>query len=290
MPIPLPLIVLDEVMLPSSDTELGLEPEELERLTRAGCDAGTPVVVACRVPGSARPTRLEQRASGPGELAPAVLVGEAELIPATPDDPNARLALRGCSRARLGALTADGEGWRAEVEGWPYDPAGVTAEAASELAVRFYRVLLATRPLESGDAAELVKSVDEPVGEIVEAGNSTQRLLLLADYLFEQPDVRFQVLTADTLEEVEAVVGDALELIEQGFPGGPGLAREPLRRYITARGLGDLARGATIVSALADVLQPTPARKERLVAAVAAVVGAQAELDAALAQLFKRSS
>ena len=61
----LPLIVLDEVMLPGADTEVGLEPDEVAQLTAAWGDdgGGAPVLVACRAPGHPTPTRLEQRAS-----------------------------------------------------------------------------------------------------------------------------------------------------------------------------------------------------------------------------------
>lgn len=251
----LPLVVLDEVMLPGAATEVGLEPKEARWLEARQPGGGAfAVAIGCREPGKKAPTALEQKASGsPGPLAPAVLLGEGMLLPPDEVDPSPRLALEGATRGRLVSVEPDGDGWRAAVAPWPLEKGALDPEEVSTFVRRFYRALLSSR---SGDAGEIRLEVERPVADLEGAPTAVTRLVLLADYLFERPDVRLQVLVAESAAEVRDLVADALDLVEEGLPKGEGPAKDALRSWLQAvsrEGVTEMARTARVLRALAPV-------------------------------------
>ncbi len=284
----MPLLVLDEIMLPAAATEVGLDPAEL-RFLAAALDGGCgPVAVATRPPGGSAPTSMEQRAAGhPGELVPAVLAGVGTLIEPSDDDPTPRLALDDLSRARLGDVTADGDGWRASVEPWPIDTSRLDTDEVDELRRRFFRALLATR--EADGAPE---QLERPVLELVDARDAMQVLFLLADYLYERPDVRLQVLVAEGSDDVSGPVADALELIEAGAPAGDRALRNAIGAWVgqvSETRLPELARIGTVLSTLLEVSGGQAQHVEEARAIAADLEALEARLDKLVGRALKPS-
>ncbi len=288
----LPLIVLDEIMLPGADTEVSLDPDEARFLAPLleGAGGTAAVVVACRPPNAPRVTAMEKRAqAGPGPLVEAALVGEGTLRPPTDDDPHPALAISSTSRVRLRETEARAGGFMAGVDPWPLAAGEVEAAQVDALVRRFYRILLATRG-DALDAGGLREAVEGPIGELEAARGPAQRLLLMSDYLFERPGMRHEVLMAEGAAEVRDMVEDALELMEQGFPPGPGLVRAPITAYlqeVAGAGLADLARTARVLGAVAPLLEPSPDALEQLRALVADLTAAQERFDRLTAKLLK---
>lgn len=259
----LPAILVDEIMLPGATTEIVLEPAEVAFLSRMGDpDEGAPltVIVAARHPDHSAPTTLEMRSSGnPGVLADAWLVGQGTILPRGDDEPHERLLLEGTSRLRANCLTADGEGWTGEVAPWPLQSGDVEPGQVADLLARFYGVLLAST---TADMDDLASRIERPVDELEGTQNPVMRLMLMADYLFERPDVRHAVLMAEGADTVRDMVADAIELLEAGLPHGARVIRSTLQAYLQDRaqaGLADLARTARVLGAVAPLLDVTDA-------------------------------
>ena len=256
-----PLVILPEVMLPGSATEVGLEPEEATFLARlAGERTSFPVAVACRPAGYVALTQLGAPAhgpQGPGPLIEAALLGEAVILEPDEEEPTPRLALEPTARTRLAGVEETPGGWLARTAPWPYARAEqLDADAVLASTRRFYRALVVTR---GEDEAGLQEALEGPITELEAAGSPLRRLLLMADYLYERADVRQLILVADGADEVQGLVEDALELLERGTPPGKGAVRGPLRAYFAASardGLGSLTRPAAVLRALAPLLDP----------------------------------
>lgn len=280
----MPLLVLDEVMLPAAATEVGLDPSEIRHLAGALTDGFGPVAVATRHPDAPAPTALEQRVAGnPGRLVPAALAGLGTLIEATDGDPSPRLALDELSRVRLVNVAPDGDGWRATIEPWPIDTAGLDTAAAHALRQRFFRALLVTREPEAPS-----DQLERPVQELVEARGALQILFLLADYLYERPDVRLQILLAERVEDIVGPVEDALELIDAGVPRGDRAPRAALRAWIgdiSETRLPELARIGTVLATLLEV----SGGREPHVAEARAIASELGALQARLDKLVERA-
>ena len=280
-----PLLIIDEIMLPVATTEVGLDLRESRHLTAALPDGVGPVAIGAREPGRPAPTALEQHATGPGELVPAALLGEGCLLEPDERDPVPRLALEGPTRVRVLAVHPDGEGWQAEVEPWPVDRAGLDAEAIAPLRRRFYRALLASLdPEELGDGAD---ALERPVDELETTDDPLRALLLIADYLYERPDVRRAMLVADDASSIVGAVEDALELLETGRLGGERAIHAALGEWIRALGsdrLPALGRAAKVLSALVGVVDGGERVAEEARAVVADLASLQRRLDKLLDQ------
>jgi hypothetical protein len=263
----LPLIVIDEVMLPGPGTELGLEPAEVAFLRadfRAGVDLFVPVAIGCRREVARGKTRLERR-EGPGELCPAVLIGEATILEPSEGDPAARLQVAETRRARLERWETKGQGLVAYTVPWPLTSDPEVEGRVDGLCLRFFRMLLATRSTSEG----IRPQIEEPVGEITQAPSPALRLMLLADYLFEQPTARLAALEAEGVGELADQVGDALEILESGAQGSSSAVLAALGEWLRAaqrEGVGGLARVAEVLVALAPLVDPGEASLKRLMA------------------------
>ena len=288
----LPLIVLDEIVLPGPmSTEVLLDPDERAFLERwlghgdAPLSRDIVVAIAFRAPDESATSRSDG-------LLEAVVVGDGKLEPATPADPEFRLALGSPTRARLVTFEAEAGGGMSEIAPWSYErdepgpggDANISAGEISELLRRFYRLLLVSR---SQSRLAPPQHLEDLVFELEEAESDTQRLLLMADQLFERRDVRAGIVTADTLVEVRDIVSDALELMEQGLPRTKGAIRQSLASYVACRGAGDVARSALVLRTLAPLLEPSPQLLEQLDSALEAIQASQIRLDRLVTRLLK---
>lgn len=296
MAVEFPLIVLDEVMLPGADTEVGLDPEEASQLAAAWGDAGggAPVVVGCRAPGHAVPTRLEQRASGtPGQLMAACLVGEGHLSPPRDDDPAPRLTISRPTRQRLEDVRRTDAGWVARCSPWPLTLGELTAEDVAALTNRFLRVLLATRNSDpaSDEPDGAMEQLEQPIADLVAAPSDAIRLLLLADYLFEEPGVRAAVLSAADASVVHDLAASALELAERDVGHSPGALRGPLATYLRAASEGPVAqlgRAASVLTALTPLVSEDAATLEAARQLAADLADVVARFERLAVKLAKR--
>jgi hypothetical protein len=282
----LPLIILDEIMLPGTTTEVGLDDGEARALLARGADeTGTTVAVACRVPGKPAPTRLEQRSSGsPGELLEAVLIGVGVVVPADEAEPTARLLLERVTRARLGAVAAKGDGFEAAVTPWPVTRGASDGALAQALGARFYRALLSARAEGEPGGRE---QVEKPVLEVSRTSDPIEALFLMADYLFDDPAARQNVLMAAEGHAVAGWVGSMLDAIESSLPAGAGTLRQGMEGWLgdaSREGLGGLADTAEVLSVLAPMLGPD----EALLAETREVVQATKDLQARFDRLAER--
>src|SRR5690606_17685473 len=133
-------------------------------------------------------------------------------------------------------------GFMVGIEAWPLPADGLDAEEVASLTQRFFRVLVATR--NQGHGQTVRTQLEEPIAEVEAARGPAQRLVLMADYLFERAPMRRDVLVAEHAGEVRDMVADALDLMEQGLPQGPGAVRGPMRAYLqeaAGQGLADMA-------------------------------------------------
>ncbi|MEZ4268160.1 MAG: hypothetical protein R3F39_17495 [Myxococcota bacterium] len=282
----LPLIIIDEIMLPGTTTEVGLDDGEARALMARGADEmGTTVAVACRVPGAPVPTRMEQRSSGsPGPLMEAVLIGVGLVVPADELEPTPRLLLERVSRARLGEVVAKGDGFEAMVTPWPVTRGGSDEALAKTLGARFFRALLAARAEGEPGGRE---QVEKPVLEVSRTSDPVEALFLMADYLFNEPEARKSVLLAEESHAVAGWVGSMLDAIESGLPAGPGTVRRGMEGWLgdaSREGLGSLADTAAVLLALAPLCEPS----DELLAETAAVVEASKALQARFDRLAER--
>ncbi len=280
-------IVLDEIMLPGPGGDVGLEPSEASFIAGSGADGDIEipaVALVCRVPGRPAPTALEQRAKGsPGELSTAALLGSGVLWPATEDDPAPRLALEETTRVKLETIEATEGGWQATITPWPYERTAL--EGVGELVQRFYRALLVTR---DPDPIGLREQLERPIQELEAAEDDLTRLLLLADYLFDSPHARSAVLVAAQASEVYDLVGDALQLIEEGLPTGAHVVRPAIKAYLHAvsqEGLGQLGSTAAVVAAVAPSLQPSERDARALTDLLNDIADVQGRFDALITRL-----
>jgi hypothetical protein len=282
----LPLIIIDEIMLPGTTTEVGLDDGEARSLLARGAgEAGTTVAVACRVPGLPAPTRMEQRASGsPGPLMEAVLIGMGIVVPADEHEPTPRLLLERVTRARLGEVTAKADGFEAVVTPWPVTRGSSDEAFARTLGARFFRALLAARAEGEPGGRE---QVEKPVLEIARTADPVEALFLMADYLFNEPDARKSVLLSAESHAVAGWVGSMLDAIESGLPAGPGTVRKGMEGWLSdasREGLGGLADTAAVLAALAPLCEPS----EELLAETAEVVAAAKALQTRFDRLAER--
>lgn len=273
-------------MLPGTTTEVGLDDAEAQALLARGAgEAGTTVAVACRIPGLPAPTRAEQRASGsPGPLVEAVLIGMGIVAPADEYEPTPRLLLERVTRARLGEVTAKGEGFEAAVTPWPVTRGDSDAAFAKTLGARFFRALLAARAEGEPGGRE---QVEKPVLELVGTADPVEALFLMADYLFNEPTARKHVLLSVGSHTVAGWVGSMLDAIEAGQPAGSGAIRKGIEGWLgdaSRQGLGGLAETATVLAALAPLCEPS----EELLAETAAVVEAAKALQGRFDRLAER--
>lgn len=276
-------------MLPGTTTEVGLDEGEARTLiARGAVDAGTTVAVACRVPGSAAPTRMEQRASGsPGPLLEAVLVGMGVVLPADEHEPTPRLLLERVSRARLGAVSPKDDGFSASVTPWPVTRGPSDEALARTLGARFFRALLAARA--EGDT-EGREQVEKPVLELSRTTDPIEALFLMADYLFDEPTARKNVLLAAEGHAVAGWVGSMLDAIESGLPAGPAAIRRGMQAWLedaSREGLGGLGDTATVLAALAPLCSTDAALLEETRAVVEATQALQTRFDRLAERLLK---
>lgn len=286
----LPLIVLDEIMLPAAATDLALEPGEVRYLQdRHHAKEGEPfaVAIAMREPGARAPLAIESRAAGPGALLGTALVGEATLVPASAEDPLPKVSITSTTRARLLGTDAEGEGWIGSVEGWSYASEGFESGAVGEIVSRFYKVLLATR----GEHVDGIREqIEDPVHEIESAEGALHKLLLVADYVYERPDMRQALLEAEAAQQLVELVIDALDILEQGVPTGPGHLRQPISLYLqegAGRGIADLAKTAQVLRVLGPLMKPEPRVAEELEAVADELAGLERRFDKLIVKLLK---
>jgi len=260
MPRDIPLLILDEVVLPTSETEVGLSDPERHALMQAlGPDGGLAGIVA-RPPGAPAPTSLERKAApdSPGAIMRACIFGTARVAAPDANDDTFRLQVTDILRGHLqDVMPASSDAiWRAHVETAPLLGEFPEEVTLAGLRDRFLRLLLATRDLDANPAA-MRQQLGRPLRELRAVDGDVRQLWLLADYLFEQPSVRVALMQANELEFLAHTVADALELAETGMPLNPKALARPLVRTIATASedattsLGDLGH---IVAALAPLV------------------------------------
>ena len=152
-------------------------------------------------------------------------------------------------------VAATAGGWEAAATSWPIEAAGVPAADVEALASRFYRALLVSR---GADSEGIRAQVEGPISEI-EARRDlpVERLMLLADYLFDSGQSRqASLLVADGAELCDQVT-DALDLLDTGLPGGRRAVGESLRVYLQEAaedGLGSMTRAAHVLRAVTPLV------------------------------------
>lgn len=285
----LPLIIIDEIMLPGTTTEVGLDESEAQALlARGGGEAGTMVAVACRVPELPAPTRMEQRASGsPGSLVAAALIGMGVVMPADEQEPTPRLLLERVTRARLGEITATADGFEAAVTPWPVTRGPSDEAFAKTLSARFFRALLAARAEGEPGGRD---QVEKPVLEVTRTADPVEALFLMADYLFNEPAARRRVLLSGESHAVAGWVGSMLDAIEFGQPAGPATVRRGIEGWLgdaSRDGLGGLADTAAVLAVLAPLCEPSEELLTETAEVVEAAKALQARFDRLAARLLK---
>lgn len=215
-----PLIIVDEVLFPGVETEVDLSAEEqrnLRALTPQGDQLG-PVILASRLPGSPRPTRMETRTtSDPDRLIGAAIMGMATLQSSDDPEGGAKLVVAENLRVRIRGAEQTEHGWLAGFEAWTLDMSEVTGERLTAAKEQFYRVLLGTRDVEARGRRE---QLETPISELESTEEARLRLWLLADYLFDDASLRTRIVTmssgSEILESLEATLATYSEKVNLG--------------------------------------------------------------------------
>jgi hypothetical protein len=284
----LKMVLLDEIMLPGTASDVWLEPAEATFI--GGADAGDDleipaVLMVCREPGTTAPTALEQKVKGsPGPTLDAALLASGVLFGERGVDAPPRLALAELTRVKVDSIESADGGWIATVSPWPYERSDLSA--LRDLLKRFYSALLVTLG-EGGGAVQ--EQLQQPVKELEGAEDDFTRLFLLADYLFDSATARRAVLEAPSTQFVHEMVSDALELIGEGLPKGPKAVRPGLLAYIedaSSKGLDQLHDIVTVLTALTPLLNPTEREQADLASLGADISEVQARFDALVTRLL----
>ncbi len=299
MPRNIPLLILDEIVLPTAETEVSLSDAEHRALDSALGGQGAIAAIVARPPGSSPPTSLERKAapSSPGPIMRACVFGNARLLAPDGAEPGARLHIGDILRGRLVDVTPNADSdaiWRATVEPWGLEgdlPEGV---GITDLRRRFLRLLLGTRDLDA-NATSLGRQLGRPLRELSATGADTSQLWLLADYLFEREDVRVSLLQADELEFVAHTVADALELAETGLQLSSRALARPFAATVAAASadtvdrLSDLSHiiDAFAPLVMADRDQKLSQEAERIADSAAALAS---DVDRLVTRLVKAST
>ena len=284
----LKMVLLDELMLPGTASDVWLDPAEATFLGGAEADQELEipaVLVVCREPGSAVPTALEQKVQGtPGPTLGAALLANGVLYPQRAADSPPRLALADLTRVKVESIEATVGGWTANVSPLPYERTDLSA--VRDLLKRFYSALLIT--FADGEGA-VQEQLEQPVKELEGAEDDFTRLFLLADYLFDSPEARRAVLEAPSTQLVLEMVSEALEFISEGLPKGPKAVRPGLLAYLedaSNEGLGQLHGMAVVLEALAPLLNPSERERKEIAAVCADITSVQERFDAIVTRLL----
>jgi hypothetical protein len=282
------MVLLDEIMLPGTASDVWLEPAEAAFIGGAGVDEDLEipaVLVVCREPGATTPTALEQKVNGhPGATLDAALLASGVLFAQRDADAPPRLALAELTRVRVERIEAIAGGWTGTVSPWPYERSELSDVKA--LLQSFYSALLVT--FAEGEGA-LQEQVEQPVKELESAEDDVTRLFLLADYLFDSPTARRSILEAPSTQMVQEMVSDALELIAEGLPRGPKAVRPGLLAYIeeaSRTGLGQLQGIVTVLLALSPLLNPSDRERADLATLCTDITEVQDRFDALMTRLL----
>ena len=282
------MVLLDEIMLPGTASDVWLEPSEATFIggSQLADDVEVPaVLVVSREPGSPVPTALEQKIAGsPGPTLKAGLLASGVLFAQRSAEAPPRLALAELTRAKVDNIEATDGGWLGTFSPWAYERTDLSG--VRSLLQDFYAALLVT--FGSGEGA-VQEQLEQPVKELENAEDDFSRLFLLADYLFDSAPARRAILEAHTTQSVQETVADALELIGEGLPKGPKAVRPGLLAYIqdaSKEGLGQLHGVATVLEALAPLLKPTDKEQAELSALCHDISDIQSRFDTLLTRLL----
>lgn len=297
MPRNIPLLILDDVIIPTSETEIGLSEAESEALRARLSDEVGIVAIVSRPPGHPPRTTLERKIApqDPGPIMRSCIFGNGRVLAPDGEDPTARLQLTDILRGRLQDVSPGPESkssdsedetpadvWSADVEPWSLEGAIPESLDVDELHSGFLRLLLATRDLEASPEA-IARQLGRPLRELENTSGPSARLWLLADYLFERPTMRAALLQSETAEALAMTVSDALEVAQTGIPVGPRQLAAPLAATVIASSKGpvaaleDLAR---IVQTYTPMVVTDDERSDKLEAEARAIAETAASLAA----------
>ena len=229
----IPLIIVDETLLPGGDTEVVLDAEEQLFLRNQAAGSGGelgPVALASRLP----TTRLEMRGQDTTDarLLAAILVGNGALEASHPEDDSARLLVEAPLRGRLTDVTEVEGGWLAAYEPWPLAMDGLDSVRLNGLCDRFLRLLIATTQVgEEGSHARLTT----PFRDLTTDATAEDRVWRLAEYLFDAQVLRRTLLTRERAEDIVAIVEDALVAVDAAATDDVRVLKIPLAAYVQDR-------------------------------------------------------
>ena len=250
-------LLLEDVLLPRTTGELGLESTEASFITGSDADMDVEVPALVLAYRARDASGVDRMSADTGAVLRAGLLVSGVFWPARHDELPPRLALGATRRVRLETLTGPAGEQVATFTPWPYRDTDL--EDIQALVMRFYRVLLTSR---DGDEDGLVTQIEEPIGELEAAADPLTRLLLLGDYLLATPEARTAVLTAESARDVVTIVEDTLSMIEGELPSNIKAVRQGIAAYLNAIGAGEgerFLKSTQVLGALAPLLEPPKA-------------------------------
>jgi hypothetical protein len=174
----------------------------------------------------------------------------------------------------------------AAYESWSLDLTDVDAQVVEEAQTRFYRVLVGTRDPETEGQRE---QLEKPIAELEATDGLRHRLWLIADYLFDDPDVRARLVTSETGGDLLAHVTTALNELDGVV--GTGAIRKAVSAYLRDASEGpvqDLADIAKVLGVVLPLLDDGDGYGPRLRAISGSLLEARRELEALAIHLAEK--
>ena len=275
MPTTTRALLLDEFILPRATGDLGLESSEASFLAGGTVHSDTELpAFVIAFPSTAEGG--ESAAEGDEVMKPGILASGV-LWPQHDEERPVRLTLSSANRVRIEALTGPAGSRCAAHSPWPYARSGV--DKVEDLVRRFYRILIVTR---SADDTGLIAQIEEPIFELEGAPDAITQLFLLADYLLATTASRSAVLHAEDTREVFDLVQETLAVIEAELPTNAKAVRQGVASYLEAaqsQGRTSLHKSASVLLALAPLLEPPAALTDALSTLVAEFADFEARLE-----------